>query len=258
MSLLERDLLQLNGKIAVVTGAGRGLGQSIALSLARAGAKAVLVSRTESQLDATANQIAQLGGESTSLPFDLNDIDALDELAQRAWNVYGQVDVIVHAAGIQLRKPAIEVAPIELQSMLNINLTAPFLLSTAIGRRMLEAQVRGRHIFIGSLTSKIGLPNILPYTIAKSGVLGIVHGLAREWAAEGITVNAVLPGYFDTELTRNLLNDPVQKNRILSRIPMGHLGDPNDVASACTFLASEMSSYITGQSLAVDGGWLSS
>jgi 2-deoxy-D-gluconate 3-dehydrogenase len=185
-------------------------------------------------------------------------MDALQHLADEAWKRYGQIDIVVHAAGMQLRKPAVDVTASELTSMLNINLLAPFLLSASLGRKMIATNVAGRHILIGSLTSKIGLPNILPYTIAKSGILGIVHGLALEWAPFGITVNAVLPGYFDTELTRNLLSDPEQKNRILSRIPMGHLGDPVDVAAACTFLASDMAKYITGQSLAVDGGWLAS
>ena len=258
MPPMANDPLQLQGKVALVTGAGRGLGQGIALSLAQAGVKVVLVSRTESQLDDTANQISQFNGESVKISFDLNQMDALQQLAEEAWKTYGQIDIVVHAAGMQLRKPAVDVTASELSSMLNINLLAPFLLSASLGRKMIGAKVVGRHILIGSLTSKIGLPNILPYTIAKCGILGIVHGLAREWAPFGITVNAVLPGYFDTELTRNLLSDPEQKSRILSRIPMGHLGNPVDVASACTFLASDMAKYITGQSLAVDGGWLAS
>jgi 2-deoxy-D-gluconate 3-dehydrogenase len=254
----NRDVLGINGKVALVTGAGRGLGQAIALSLAHAGAKVVLVSRTESELNITADLISAFGGRSEIEIFDLSDIDSLDDLAERAWRKFSSIDILVHGAAIQMRKPAVEFSPSEMKSLINVNLLAPFLLSTSVGRRMMRQGVEGRHIFIGSLTSKIGLPNIVPYVVAKSGILGVVHGLAREWAANGITVNAVLPGYFDTELTRNLLADSVQFDRIMSRIPMAKLGDPEDVASACLFLASDMAKYITGVSLPVDGGWLAS
>lgn len=250
--------IDLHGKVALVTGAGRGLGQGIAKSLAECGAKVILVSRTDSQLINTANQIASVGSHSKSLVFDLGELENIEELVEKAWDSFGSIDIVVHAAGVQSRKPALDFTVNEVKTLLDINLLAPFFLSTAITRRMLKNNVAGRHLFIGSLTSKIGLPNIVPYTIAKSGILGIVHGLSKEWAADGITVNAVLPGYFDTELTRNLLSDPSQMARVMSRIPMGHLGEPKDVASACIFLVSNMANYITGISLAVDGGWLAS
>jgi 2-deoxy-D-gluconate 3-dehydrogenase len=250
--------LDLTGKVALVTGAGRGLGRGIALSLAESGAQVILVSRTESQLIETANQINSIGAISKSLVFDIGQLDLLENFAETAWSSFGKIDILVHAAGIQLRKPALDFTVNEVKSIIDVNLLAPYFLSTAIGRRMIENKQQGRHIFIGSLASKIGLPNIVPYTISKSAILGAVNGLSREWASLGITVNAVLPGYFDTELTRNLLSEQSQMDRILSRIPMGHLGDPKDVASACTFLASDMARYITGVSLAVDGGWLAS
>lgn len=246
------------GKVAVVTGAGRGLGQAIAIAFASAGARVVTVSRTQSELEETSAKIAKLGPPAQMVVADLSDLDNLVSLSDRIWDCHGRIDIVVQAAGRQIRKPAIDVTPDEIRAILDLNLAVPFLLSSAIGRRMIENEIRGRHIFIGSLASRIGLPNIVPYAASKSGLLGVVHGLAREWAPHGITVNAVLPGYFDTALTRDLLSDPLQFDRVMSRIPMGHLGQPADVASTCLFFASELAKYVTGETLAVDGGWLAS
>ena len=250
--------LNLDGKVAVVTGAGRGLGASIAIALASEGVHVLAVSRTLSDLEETASKVAELGPPLQMLVADLSDLHNLGSFSDLLWNTRGRIDIVIHAAGRQIRKPAIEISPDELRAILDLNLAAPLLLSSAIGKRMIDNEIRGRHIFIGSLASKIGLPNIVPYTASKSGVLGVVHGLSREWASHGITVNAVLPGYFDTALTRDLLSDPSQLNRVMSRIPMGHLGQPEDVAAACLFFASELAKYVTGEALAVDGGWLAS
>ena len=250
--------LNLEGKVAVVTGAGRGLGASIATVLATEGVQVLAVSRTRSELEETAGKAAKLGPPFELVVADLSDLDSIELVASHLWERHGRIDIVVHAAGRQIRKPAIDITPDDLRAVLDLNLTAPFLLSSAIGKRMIEKEVRGRHIFIGSLASKIGLPNIVPYAASKSGVLGVVRGLSREWASSGITVNAVLPGYFDTALTRELLSDPAQLQRVMSRIPMGHLGEPEDVASACLFFASGLAKYVTGEMLAVDGGWLAS
>lgn len=248
----------VTGKVVVVTGGGRGLGQGIALAFAASGAHVVLVSRTQSELDQTAHLIDEVGPAAATVAADLTDLDSLKDLAGRLWECHGRIDVAVQAAGRQLRKSSAEVTPAELKAIVDLNLSAPFLLSAAIGGRMIEEGIPGRHVFIGSLASRIGLPNVVPYAATKSGVVGIVHGLSREWAPHGITVNAVLPGYFDTALTRDLLTDPTRSQWVMSRIPMGHLGDPDDVASACLFLASDAAKYVTGESIAVDGGWLAS
>lgn len=250
--------LNLDGKVAVVTGAGRGLGASIAIALASEGVHVLAVSRTLSELQETASKVAKSGPPFQMVVADLSDLDNLRSVSARLWESHGHIDIVIHAAGRQIRKPAVDITPDDLRVVLDLNLAAPFLLSSAIGKRMIDNEIRGRHIFIGSLASKIGLPNIVPYAASKSGVLGVVRGLSREWASHGITVNAVLPGYFDTALTRDLLSDPSQMNRVMSRIPMGHLGQPEDVASACLFFASELAKYVTGEALAVDGGWLAS
>ena len=248
----------ISGRVVVVTGAGRGLGQGIAVAFAAAGAQVVILSRTATELQETAAMVAEVGSEAKIVVADLTDLDRLTSIADEIWACHGRIDIAIQSAGRQLRKASVDVTADEMRAMLDLNLAAPFLLSAAIGRRMMDAGIAGRHIFIGSLASRIGLPGVVPYAATKSGLMGVVRGLSREWAAHAMTVNAVLPGYFDTALTRDLLADPVRSSWVMSRIPMGRLGDPDDVASACLFLASDAAQYITGESLAVDGGWLAS
>lgn len=252
------DRFSIAGKVALVTGASRGIGRAIALAFAEGGADLILTSRSVEDLEATAAAARAHGVRTALLPADVSDLDALEPLAQSAWSTFGKVDIVVPAAGIQIRKAAHEFTPADMRQMLDIHLASPFLLSAALGGRQREAGVEGRHIFIASLASRIGLPNVVPYAAAKSGIVGVVHGLAREWAATGITVNAVLPGYFETELTKTLFADPARLAWVMSRIPMGRLGDVDDVASACLFLASPGATYVTGEVLTVDGGWLAS
>jgi NAD(P)-dependent dehydrogenase (short-subunit alcohol dehydrogenase family) len=255
---VNESRFDVSGKVVLVTGAGRGLGQGIAVAFAAAGARVLTVSRTASELAQTSQLIAEVGPPAVEVVADLTDLDGLKGLAGRLWECHGRIDVAIQSAGRQLRKASADVTPSEMREMLDLNLAAPFLLSAAIGGRMITEDVPGRHVFIGSLASRIGLPNVVPYAATKSGIVGVVHGLSREWAPNGITVNAVLPGYFDTALTRDLLADPVRSQWVMSRIPMGRLGNPDDVASACLFFASDAAKYVTGETLAVDGGWLAS
>lgn len=254
----SRRGLDLTSKTVVVTGGGRGLGRAVALAFSAQGADVVIVSRTESELQAVVEEASELSGTVSSVAADLADTNAVADVAGRLWDIHDGIDVIVHAAGRQLRKPSTQVSADELQSVLELNLMIPYLLSAAVGAKMIERGMAGRHIFIGSLASRIGLPNIVPYAASKSGLLGVIRGLASEWATHGITVNGVLPGYFDTSLTRDLLDDPEREAWVLSRIPMGYLGNPDDIGSACLYLASAGAGYVTGQTIAVDGGWLAS
>ena len=249
---VQPDSFSLRGRRVIVTGAGRGLGQGIALALVRAGADVVGAARSPDQVRATAEAAAGESGSFRPLVADVSRASGLDDIVAAAGGVWG----VVHAAGNQVRKPAVEVTRQEWRSIQDVHLEAPFFLSTALARAQIQTGTGGSHLFVASLGSAIGLPQIAPYAAAKSGVLGLVRTLAAEWAEAGIRVNAILPGYFHTALTDALLTDPAQRDRVLSRIPMRRLGTVDDLGGAAVFLLSAASSYITGHCLTVDGGWL--
>ncbi|GAA4359948.1 SDR family NAD(P)-dependent oxidoreductase [Paeniglutamicibacter cryotolerans] len=245
----------LAGKHILVTGAGRGLGQGMALSVAACGGRVTAISRSTDELNHTAQLAAERGGECHVLPADLSDLAGLEDLV-RAAAQNGPIDGIIHAAGVQLRKDAIDITPEDWNFVQTMNLQAPFFLSTAIARLQEDEQRPGSHVFVGSLNSSIGLPRIAPYVATKTGILGVARSLSAEWAASGIRANVIGPGYFRTKLTEDLLAQPEQKARIMGRIPMRRLGDPSDLGGMAVFLLSDAASYITGQLFNVDGGWL--
>jgi 2-deoxy-D-gluconate 3-dehydrogenase len=248
----------LTNRRAVVTGAGRGLGRATALGLARAGADTVLVSRSIAELEQVAAEVRAQGRSAWCLTEDLSDVTRATALAQAIARECGPVHVVAHFAGAQKRRAAVEVTPEDWQHLLAVNLTSPYFLSCRLAEQMQAQGIEGRHIFVGSLTSRIGVRNIAPYTAAKSGLMGVVHALAVEWASTGMTVNAVVPGYFETQLTRDLLSNPDGRAWVLSRIPMGRTGEPDELVGAVVYLASDAARYVTGQSIVVDGGWLAS
>lgn len=255
---MNLEQFSLSGRHVLVTGAGRGLGQAMALAAAGAGADVTAVARSADQLGATASMAQAAPGTVRTLPWDLVQTDTLGKLVEAA-EENGPVDSVVHAAGVQLRKPATELLPEDWGRVQKVNAEAPLFLSTEIARRRLQDRTPGgSHIFIGSLTSTIGLPNVAPYVMSKSAVLGAVRALSREWAGQGIRVNGIAPGYVQTELTADLLSRDADRERILGRIPMGRLGATEDFAGATVFLLSDASAYITGQMLNIDGGWLAS
>ncbi|HLX78378.1 MAG TPA: SDR family oxidoreductase, partial [Acidimicrobiales bacterium] len=198
---------------------------------------------------------AALPGNFVALSGDVSQLDELERLVDDASNGALITDV-VHAAGVQVRKAAVEVTPSDWQAIARVNLEGPFFLSTSVARRQLDAGEPGSHVFVASLGTSLGIRHIAPYVATKSGVMGIVRTLALEWATAGIRVNAIAPGYFETSLTSDLLADPGQRARVISRIAMGRLGIPDDLAGATIFLLSQASTYVTGQLLNVDGGWL--
>jgi 2-deoxy-D-gluconate 3-dehydrogenase len=244
----------LDNRHVVVTGAGRGLGRAIAQAVAAAGALVTLVARTEAQLAETKAAIEDRGGTAQVRCADLADLGAVAELA-RAVAARG-VDGVVHAAGVTHRADARDFDDEALARVLTVNLEAPFVLSRELMRHCADAP--SSHVFIGSLGSSIGLPRAVAYVASKAGLLGVVRTLATEWASAGARVNAISPGYFRTTLTAEILDQPDELARIESRIPMGRLGLPPELGGAAVFLLSDASSYVTGQQIIVDGGWLAS
>lgn len=247
----------LHGRHVVVTGAGRGLGRSMALSAAAFGAHVTAVARTKEQLAETVEAASDLNGSVRSVAADLSHLDRLEALVDE---IDGDlpIDGVIHAAGIQRRVDALEVTDKTWREVMTLNLDAPFFLSTHIARRQAARSAAGSHVFIGSLNSSIGLPRNVPYVASKTGILGVTRALSTEWSGRGIRVNAIGPGYYRTALTEDLLNSDADHSRIMSRIPMKRLGDPKELGGAAVFLLSDASSYVSGQMINVDGGWLGS
>jgi 2-deoxy-D-gluconate 3-dehydrogenase len=267
------SIIDLSGRTALVTGGSRGIGAGIGRSLALAGAHVILVGRGGDGLRASRAQIAADGGRADVLEWDIGNGDSAPDLMAAA-GVDGRLDILVHAAGNQIRKPALEFSAADWDAIHDLHLRAAFLLAQAFTRRLVgddqpaddprgedrgssgpTDDQRGSIVFVGSLTStRLGLPGIVGYAAAKSGLLGLTRTLAAEWATHGVRVNAVLPGFVSTELTRDVDDDP-DRRAITMRAPQRRLGSPADVGSAAAFLASPAAGFITGESLTVDGGW---
>lgn len=244
--MTTKNMFNLDGKRALVTGGSRGIGRAIAVGLRESGAQVVSVARTDTGDFDGVRHIAADVSEVGKIP------DLVDEVEK---NLGGPIDLVVHAAGVQHRCPATDFPPEQWQRILNINLTAPYVLSQEIGKRQLDSKRGGAHLFVASLTSELGFPNISAYAASKSGVMGIVRSFSKEWASRGIRVNGIGPGYIRTALTEDLLSNPVEAERLFSRIPMERFGVPEDLVGPAIFLLSNASEYVSGQLVYVDGGW---
>ncbi len=250
------DKFQLTGKVAIVTGASRGLGQGIAIGLAEAGADVALVARTKAALEQTAAAIQKVGRKALVVPVDLKGAAEADRVVQETLKGLGRVDILLNVAGTQVRKPFFEMTEQDYEYLMSVNLKALFFISQAASKEMAK-QSKGKIINITSLTSFIGISNISLYTASKGAVASLTRQFAVELAKYNIQCNAIGPGYFRTELTEALFQDPEKAKWVLSKIPMGRTGVPEDLVGAAVFLASAASDYITGQIVNVDGGWLS-
>lgn len=249
-----RGLFDLSGKIALVTGAGRGLGQAIAVGLAEAGADVALATN-RTPADETKRRVEEVGRKAIVLQADVGDRSKLQELIDGAADAFGRIDILVNNAGIIRRTPAADHAYEDWQDVLDVNLNSVFTLSQLAGRRMIE-QGSGKIINIASMLSFQGGVNVPGYAASKHAVAGLTKALANEWASKGVQVNAIAPGYMSTDNTEALRNDPVRSRQILERIPAGRWGTDRDLVGAAVFLASSASDYVNGHLLCVDGGWM--
>ncbi len=249
------DKMSLSGKIAVVTGASRGLGRAMSLGLAEAGADLALVSRNMSLLEAVAGEIGQLGRKSLPISADISNLNDVNNMVEKAVSEFGRIDILVNNAGTTVRMAAEDYTEEAWDQVIDVNMKGAFFCAQAVGKVMIE-QRSGKIINIASLLSVIGVPNALPYAASKGAISLITRTLAVEWAKYNINVNAIGPGYFRTDLTKSLQEDEDRSARILSRIPMGRWGEPDELKGAAVFLASEASDYMTGQTIYIDGGWL--
>jgi 2-deoxy-D-gluconate 3-dehydrogenase len=248
------SMFDLTGKTAIVTGANTGLGQAIAVALADAGADIALVGR--SSMAETEAAIVAAGGRSTSIRADLSTLDPVQRIIEETLAFTGRADILVNNAGIIRRADAIDFTEEDWDTVMDVNLKTLFFLSQAFARHLIHQGKRGKIINIASLLSFQGGIRIPSYTASKSGLAGLTRLLACEWASKGINVNAIAPGYFATNNTQALRADPERNAAILSRIPAGHWGEPQELGGAAVFLASPASDYVHGVVLPVDGGWL--
>ena len=249
------DAFKLDGKTALVTGASAGLGAAIAVALAEAGADVACHGNTRSP-DATCQEIRGLGRVAHPVTGDLSKPDVPRAIFEDVLVQFGRVDILVNNAGTIRRAPAVDFAEEDWALVLEVNLSSVFRLSQAAGRHMIERGVGGKIINIASLLSFQGGITVPSYAAAKGGVAQLTKALANEWAAKGVNVNAIAPGYMRTDNTKALQADETRNRQILERIPAGRWGEPADLAGAAVFLASAASDYINGHVLVVDGGWM--
>jgi len=248
------DKFNLKGRVAIVTGASRGLGAGMAIGLAEAGADLVVVA-SSARLQETVDKIKALGRRCIGVQADLIDTKVIPGIIEATLKEYGRLDILVNCAGIIRRAPAIEFSEKDWDDVIQINQKALFFLCQAAAKEMVK-QKKGKIVNVASLLSFQGGIIVPSYTASKSAVAGITKALANEWAALGINVNAIAPGYMATEMTEALQKSTERAPAILARIPAGRWGTPEDMKGLAVFLASDASEYLQGQVIAVDGGWL--
>lgn len=248
------SLFDLTGKTAIVTGASGGIGQGIAVALAAAGARIAGIAR--SSQEETAKAVVAAGGDYRAIAADLATIEPVERILDETVRWAGQADILVNNAGIIRRADPLEFSEKDWDDVVNVDLKSVFFLAQAFARRAVARGGGAKIINVASILASVGGIRVPSYTAAKHGVAGLTKLLANEWAAKGINVNAIAPGYVRTDATQALQDDPARSKALLSRIPAGRWGEPADMGGAAVFLASRASDYCHGTILVVDGGWL--
>jgi len=249
------DSFKLDGKVALITGGARGLGLTMATALAEAGANIALAGRSLGACEeSAAGIVSSTGRAAKGFAVDVSVAAEIDRLMSAVESGLGPIDILINSAGVNIRGASDQLTEADWDTVIDINLKGTFLASRAVGPGMVR-RGWGRVINMGSILSVIGIAGRAPYAAAKAGVMNLTRVLALEWAGTGVTANAICPGPFGTEMNRPLLNDPVKYQEFVKQIPMGRWGELDEIAGAAVYLASDASSFMTGASMFVDGGW---
>nr|WP_263326635.1 3-oxoacyl-ACP reductase family protein [Neobacillus sp. Marseille-Q6967] len=248
-------LFNLENKVAIVTGGNRGLGRAMALALAEAGANVVIVGRDEEKNQQVVSEVQEIGRKAISLSTDLRDVDAIGEMVTTVVEKFGRLDVLVNNAGVSHTGRALEVTEKDWDKVMDLNVKSLFFCCQAAAKVMKE-QGSGKIINLASVAGAVGDLGISAYTASKSAVINLTRSLALEWVRYGIQVNAIGPAYIETDMNTEELANPKVRGKIVGKTPMQRLGEPEELAGTVILLASDASSYITGQTIFVDGGWL--
>ncbi len=251
---MNKNMFDLSGKVAVVSGSNDGIGQGIALGLAEAGADIVALHRSD--ISSTKEQVEKLGRRIYTIQCDLSDIKKIPEIVNEADAAFGHIDILANCAGTIAREPALYHTEEKWDMVMNLNIKSLFFMSQAVANKMVEKKIKGKIINIGSLMSYQGGILIPGYAAAKGGVRTLTMEMSNEWGELGINVNALAPGYIATKMTKALREDDKRSKELMDRIPLHRYGEPADFKGPAVFLASSASDYVNGVTLPVDGGWL--
>lgn len=246
---------KLEDKTAIVTGASSGIGKGIAKDFAEEGANVVVSDVDVESGEKVVGEIEDSGGSAIFVKTDVSDEEDVDELVEKTLSEYSKIDILVNNAGVYIQKPITEMETDEWDKVIDVNLKGVFLMTRRVAQEMVENE-EGKIINVSSIAGEVGYPNSSAYSATKGGTIAMTRALALELSPKGINVNAVAPGVIKTAMTDDLLSDEDVKGQMLANTPIGRLGEPEDIASAVTYLASEDADFVTGETLFVDGGWL--